>query len=97
MDKTAFPVGLHLLHQDVSMNFQMNRWFSWVGEPGMLDEMRSVAPRITNYVDWKRDFWRWPRTPKGKDMFSERASTFVLPTSSCAPTTPTGATPAVNF
>jgi pimeloyl-ACP methyl ester carboxylesterase len=56
MDKTAFPVGLHPLHQDVSMNFQMNRWFSWVGEPGMLDEMRSVAPRITNYVDWKREF-----------------------------------------
>jgi pimeloyl-ACP methyl ester carboxylesterase len=56
MDKTAFPVGLHPLHQDVSMNFQMNRWFSWVGEPGMLDEMRSVAPRITNYVDLKREF-----------------------------------------
>jgi hypothetical protein len=48
MDKTAIPVGTHPLHQDVSMNFQMNRWFSWVGEPGILDEMRSVAPRITN-------------------------------------------------
>jgi pimeloyl-ACP methyl ester carboxylesterase len=38
------------------MNFQMNRWYSWVGEPGMLEEMRGVAPRITNYVDWKREF-----------------------------------------
>jgi alpha-beta hydrolase superfamily lysophospholipase len=56
MTKTTFPFGFHLLHPDVSMNFQMNRWYSWVGEPGMLDEMRSVAPRISNYVDWKREF-----------------------------------------
>ncbi len=56
MKTTVFPVGVYQLHHDVSMNFQMNRWFSWVGEPGMLDEMRDVAPRITNYVDWKREF-----------------------------------------
>jgi pimeloyl-ACP methyl ester carboxylesterase len=53
---TTFPVGFYQLHPDVSMNFQMNRWFSWVGEPGMLDEMRNVAPRIANYDDWKREF-----------------------------------------
>jgi pimeloyl-ACP methyl ester carboxylesterase len=56
MNTAAFPVGFHELHPDVSMNFQMNRWFSWVGEPGMLAEMRQVAPRIANYVDWKREF-----------------------------------------
>ena len=56
MNKTAFPIGFHQLHHDVSMNFQMNRWFRWVGEPGKLDEMRSAAPRIVNYVDWKREF-----------------------------------------
>ena len=56
MNKAVFPVGLHQLHPDVSMNFQMNRWFSWVGEPGMLDEMRNAAPRIANYLDWKREF-----------------------------------------
>ena len=38
------------------MNFQMNRWFSWVGETGMLEEMRSAAPRIATYADWKREF-----------------------------------------
>jgi alpha-beta hydrolase superfamily lysophospholipase len=52
----TFPVGFHRLHQDISMNFQMNRWFSWVGEEGMLDEMRSVVPRIASYADWKREF-----------------------------------------
>jgi pimeloyl-ACP methyl ester carboxylesterase len=56
MQETDFPVGFHQLHPDISMNFQMNRWFSWVGEPGMLDEMRGVAHRIVNYVDWKREF-----------------------------------------
>jgi hypothetical protein len=38
------------------MNFQMNRWFGWVGEPEMLEEMRTAAPRITTYTDWTREF-----------------------------------------
>ena len=33
-----------------------NRWFSWVVEPGILDELRDAAARIKNYVDWKREF-----------------------------------------
>ena len=56
MTSITFPIGFHRLHQDISMNFQMNRWFSWVGEEAMLDEMRSVAPRIASYADWKREF-----------------------------------------
>jgi pimeloyl-ACP methyl ester carboxylesterase len=56
MQSITFPTGYHQLHPDISMNFQMNRWFSWVGENGMLDEMRCVAPRIANYSDWKREF-----------------------------------------
>ena len=42
--RATFPVGHHGLHPDVSMNFQMNRWFGWVGKPGMLEEMRMAAP-----------------------------------------------------
>ena len=42
----TFPVGYHSLHPDASMNFQMNRWFGWVGAPDMLEEMRSAALRI---------------------------------------------------
>lgn len=53
---TTFPIGYHSLHPDVSMNFQMNRWYGWVGEPAMLEEMRIAAPRIANYADWKREF-----------------------------------------
>ena len=52
----SHPIGYHAIHPDVSLNFQMNRWFSWVGDVGMLDEMRTVAPRITTYADWQREF-----------------------------------------
>ena len=52
----TFPVGYHSLHPNVSMNFQMNRWYGCVGEPEMLEEMRAVAPRIATYADWKREF-----------------------------------------
>ena len=51
-----FPIGYHRLHPNVSMNFQMNRWYGWVGEPDMLEEMRLAAPRISTYADWKREF-----------------------------------------
>ena len=56
MQPVTFPVGFHSLHPDASMNFQMNRWFGWVGEPDMLEEMRTAAPRIVTYADWKREF-----------------------------------------
>ncbi len=52
----TFPVGYHNLHPDASMNFQMNRWFGWVGEPDMLEEMRTASARIVTYADWKREF-----------------------------------------
>jgi pimeloyl-ACP methyl ester carboxylesterase len=50
------PIGYHAIHPDVSLNFQMNRWFSWVGDLSMLDELRAVAPRIRTYRDWQREF-----------------------------------------
>ena len=56
MAAMTFPIGYHDLHPNVSMNFQMNRWYGWVGEPAMLEEMRMAAPRIVTYGDWKREF-----------------------------------------
>jgi pimeloyl-ACP methyl ester carboxylesterase len=49
-------LAFHALHSDVSLNFQMNRWFGWVGEPEMLEELREAAARIRGYADWKREF-----------------------------------------
>src|ERR1700690_1109107 len=51
----AFPVGYYTLHNDISINFQMNRFYNWVGDPTMLDEMRSASPRIQTYDDLKRE------------------------------------------
>ena len=61
-NRPPFSIGFHQLHPDVSMDFQMNRWFSGVGEKDMLDDMRSVAPRIANYADWKREFLKLAET-----------------------------------
>lgn len=51
-----FPVGYHRLHSDVTLNFQMNRFYNWVGDIRMLDEMQAVAPRISDYKDFTREF-----------------------------------------
>jgi len=52
---SRFPVGYYQLHPDVSLNFQMNRFYGWVGEEKMLDEMRAAATRISSYDDWTRE------------------------------------------
>ena len=44
--QASLPIGYHAIHPNVSLNFQMNRWFGLVGGVSMLDEMRTVAPRI---------------------------------------------------
>lgn len=51
-----FPVGYHDIHPNVSLNFQMNRWYSWTNDQEMLAEMRAVAPQIHDYTDVYRVF-----------------------------------------
>jgi pimeloyl-ACP methyl ester carboxylesterase len=46
---TSFPVGYHDLHPDVSVNFQMNRFYGWVGDDSMLTEMREAAAGVDDY------------------------------------------------
>src|SRR4029077_15890620 len=52
---SRFPVGYHQLHPNVPLNFQMNRFWGWVGEEQMLEELRVAAPRIASYADWVRE------------------------------------------
>ena len=84
-------VGYHAVHPDVSLNFQINRWFSWVGEPGMLDEMRTVAPRIATYADWQREFAALAQHALTEEHWLRAAYylriTCVLPSSFCRPVT----------
>jgi alpha-beta hydrolase superfamily lysophospholipase len=49
---SRFPVGYYSLHPNASLNFQMNRFWDWVGEEQMLEELRAAAPRIASYADW---------------------------------------------
>jgi hypothetical protein len=52
-----FPVGYYPLHPNVSLNFQMNRFWNWVGDKQMLDELRAAGKRIKNYDDWAREMF----------------------------------------
>jgi alpha-beta hydrolase superfamily lysophospholipase len=54
-DNGGFPVGYHNLHPDVTLNFQLNRFWDWVGEAQMLDELRRVGPSLTDYAEWTRE------------------------------------------
>ncbi|MBN2224742.1 MAG: alpha/beta fold hydrolase [Deltaproteobacteria bacterium] len=47
-------VGYHHFHDEVNMNFQLNRPLSFGG--GKIDEIRSAANRIRGLSDWKREF-----------------------------------------
>jgi alpha-beta hydrolase superfamily lysophospholipase len=52
-----FPVGYYPLHPNVSLNFQMNRFWNWVGDQQMLDELKAAGARIANYDDWAREMF----------------------------------------
>jgi alpha-beta hydrolase superfamily lysophospholipase len=52
---SRFPVGYYPLHPNVSLNFQLNRFYGWAHDEQMLDEIRAVAPRISSYADWTRE------------------------------------------
>jgi alpha-beta hydrolase superfamily lysophospholipase len=45
----SFPVGYHDLHPDVSINFQLNRFYGWVGDDSMLAEMRDAVASVSDY------------------------------------------------
>ena len=49
-----FPIGVYDLHEDKSLDFQLNRLAATGG--GRLEELREVAPRIHDLDDWKREF-----------------------------------------
>src|SRR5580704_15685542 len=48
----SFPVGYHDLHPDISINFQLNRFYGWVGDDSMLTEMREAAAGMSGVDDY---------------------------------------------
>jgi pimeloyl-ACP methyl ester carboxylesterase len=48
----SFPVGYHDLHPDISINFQLNRFYNWVGDDSMLTEMREKLGCVKDATDY---------------------------------------------
>jgi pimeloyl-ACP methyl ester carboxylesterase len=48
----SFPVGFHDLHPDISINFQLNRFYGWAGDDTMLTEMRQAAAGVAGVEDY---------------------------------------------
>ena len=47
----SFPVGYHRFHEDIALNFQLNRFL-----PGArLEDLHCVAPKIRDLRDWTRE------------------------------------------
>ncbi len=45
----SFPVGYYDLHPNVSINFQLNRFYGWAGDDSMLTEMREAVGGVNDY------------------------------------------------
>jgi hypothetical protein len=48
----SFPFGYHDLHPDISINFQLNRFYGWVGDDTMLTEMREATSGVAGVEDY---------------------------------------------
>ena len=48
---TTPAVGYHHFHDDVSLNFQCNRWVQWLG-PSAIAEVTELAVRCETYPEW---------------------------------------------
>ena len=50
----SFPIGHRELHPDVSINFQPNRFYGWVGDNSTLTEMRAAVAGVSDYPPFTR-------------------------------------------
>jgi pimeloyl-ACP methyl ester carboxylesterase len=69
-------VGYYQLHDEINMNFQLNRPLSFGG--GKIDEIRSAARRIRDLSDWKREFLSLAETAEREGRNGDAAVYFRL-------------------
>ncbi len=67
-----FPVGVHDLHPDASLDFQLNRLVAVGG--GRLVDVEEVAPRISDLGDWKEQFLALARDAVDQERFTNAAA-----------------------
>jgi pimeloyl-ACP methyl ester carboxylesterase len=82
MKDWGFPVGVHELHSDVSLDFQLNRLATLGG--GRLEDIREAAMRIRDLADWKRAFLALAETAQTEGRLANaaayyRAAEFFMP------------------
>jgi hypothetical protein len=83
----SFPVEYHDLHPDISINFQLNRFYGWVGDESMLTEMREAAASVREYPTFTRTFSISPTRRSPVARRSKALTTCAWPSSSCSPAT----------
>jgi len=79
---TTPAVAYHHFHDDLSLNFQCNRWVQWVG-PSAIDEVTELARRAHTYTEWIDGFLRLATSSRdeGRTLASayyERAAEFFM-------------------
>jgi hypothetical protein len=48
----SFPIGYYELHPNISINFQLNRFYGWAGDDSMLTEMRETLGGVKDVADY---------------------------------------------
>jgi pimeloyl-ACP methyl ester carboxylesterase len=81
--RDAAPVGYHRFTDDVSINFQCNRWVQWIGASAM-DEVTGLGRRATTYPQWIDGYLRLAEDARGADQplkaaYHDRAAEFFMP------------------
>ncbi|WP_312611546.1 alpha/beta fold hydrolase [Oscillibacter sp.] len=79
-----FPVGIYQMHPDVSVNFQMNRFYNWSNDESMRKEMEAASPSINSYEDLISSFTHLgnqalSRNEKLKAALYFRGAEFFIP------------------
>lgn len=82
LDATGAAVGYHHFHDDVSINFQCNRWVQWLG-PSAMAEITELAARARTYPEWIDGFLALADTARADgraiaSAYYDRAAEFFM-------------------
>ncbi len=82
LDATGPAIGYHHFHDDVSLNFQCNRWVQWLG-PTAMPEVAELAARCNTYPQWIDGFLGLAAAARDADRrlasaYYDRAAEFFM-------------------
>jgi alpha-beta hydrolase superfamily lysophospholipase len=88
-----FPVGYQRLHEDVGLNFQLNRFL-----PGArLEDLRRAATRIRDLSDWRRELWALAEEAEKEGRLSHAGTYYRMSEFFAPPHDPEGARAYARF